>query len=111
MSTITFRATDEQIKTIMANACNASTPMGMGRLHYDASEEFKPDDFNLSEKDDAFLDYVQGRMVKLLIKRLKDGNWSMRNEVREDYQSWCRKYPTAFGLVESAGITEFVERD
>ncbi len=94
-----FKATDDQIKQIAANAVNASRPMGMGFLHYQPEHEFKPEDFTM-DKGGLYLDYVQGRMVKLYIHKDLD-EWVINGEPRSDYQSWCHKYPTYESLVNS----------
>jgi len=94
-----FKATEEQIKQIAANAVNASIPMGMGFLQA-TNKEFKSTEFDLT-KSGLNLDYVQGRMVKLTINRLENNKWIIVGSARADYQSWVSKYPTNRALVES----------
>ena len=102
-----FKATEEQINQIAANAVNASSPMGMGYLQFDQGKVYGSSDFNhpYDETRPRFsLDYVDGRMVKLHLARVADGIWSTSDrEPTSDYQSWCRKYPTYRALVESVG--------
>lgn len=102
---ITFTATDEQVREVLANAVNASIPMGLGHLHYDGSYKFSPDDF--LETNYLSLDYVQGRMVKLHIQDKGDGVYRIFDSAgpRADYQSWVTRYPTYENLLASAGIT------
>ncbi len=98
-----FKATDEQIKTLAANAVNASQPMGMGFMHA-TNKEFKPEEFDVPESGVFSLDYVQGRMVKLTLWK-KDGEWKTpERDPHPEYQSWIRRYPTYGALLESAGI-------
>jgi len=95
-----FKATEEQVKQIAANAVNASKPMGMGFLHY-TNRVFTNKDFNI-DKFGLNLDYVQGRMVKLNIKHKGDNQWQIiHGEPTYDYQSWINKYPTNQDLVNS----------
>lgn len=93
-----FKATKQQIKQIAANAINASTPMGLGVLHYQADTKF-----TLEDIDDAqlYFDYVQGRMVKLNIRSLGDDEYEIADNPTPDYQSWCSTYPTTEALVRS----------
>jgi hypothetical protein len=98
-----FKATDDQIKQVMALATNAARPMGMGFLHHDPAHDFHAADFAAA----AGLDYVQGRMVKLWINRdrAEPGVWTCPDtEPRSDYQSWRHKYPTWQALLAAAGI-------
>jgi hypothetical protein len=92
-------ATEEQIKQIAANAVNAAEPMGLGFLHY-TPKVFEAKDFTC-EKKGLFLDYVEGRMTKLNIRREGD-EWEFPSGTpRVDYQSWCIKYPTYADLIKS----------
>ena len=106
---IKFKATKEQVAQICANAINASLPMGMGIYQYNPQHTFTakeclglvPD----NEGGYCSLDYVEGRMVKMHIKKAGD-SWEINNlKVSEDYQSWGRKYPTYDVLLKSvAGV-------
>jgi len=104
-----FKATEEQVKQIAVNAVTASAPMGMGFLHHQPDQEFKPDDFKI-DKFGLSLDYVQGRMVKLSIGKTENGNWQIHGEPRSDYQSWIQKYSTNEELIKSVGA-EPVDKD
>lgn len=102
-----FTATDTQMCQLIANAVNASTPMGMGFIHY-RPRDFAPENFlpALVRGGDIDLDYVEGRMVKIWIHRLGDGEWEIDDATpRRDYQSWCGKYSSYATLVASAGIS------
>lgn len=96
-------ATDEQLKKMAALAVNASEPMGMGILHFQA-RQYKPEEFNVSRGID--LDYHQGRMVKLYIRRYENTELIDLPETapRIDYQSWASAYPTYAALAKAAGI-------
>lgn len=103
-----FKATIEQIKIISANAINASSPVGMGVMHY-VPGDFSPEDLMMAKDDRVEMDYVQGRMVKLYI--FKDGDlWSIPNgsiiNPDPEYQSWAKVYPTYMDLIKSAGIKD-----
>lgn len=105
-----FKATDDQLAIVVANAVNASKPMGAGHFHYRPDHEFKPEDFIEHIKtntDWVSFDYVEGRMVKLRIwpDVDKKGYYSCSNDrPREDYQSWYWKYPTYKELLATADI-------
>lgn len=106
MSMIKFKATPEQVREIGANASNASTPAGMGILHFQPGN-IPIEHFSLPDKGDFSLDYVQGRMVKLNIWK-KDNHWEIRDVADPEYQSWCRKYPTARSLLLSVSGVEII---
>lgn len=113
---IKFKATNEQILQMAANAFNASIPMGLGFFSYDPQTDAVPDDFMgylRVSVDSGYgyisLDYVQGRMVKLYASR-KENVWQMR-EPRLDYQSWKQRYPTARDLIESVGAEVLEDED
>ncbi len=99
-----FKATEEQVKEMAVKATEASVPMGVGHFNFDASTEFKPEDFKISSQG-LDLDYVQGRMVKLIVIKLGNDKWQLRGTPRLDYQSWAAKYPTNRELIESVGAT------
>lgn len=98
-----LKATDEQIQQMMANAVNASIPMGLGHLHA-TNRVFQPSDFPLEDGRGLYGDYVQGRMVKVGFAKV-NGVWEVRGcrEPRGDYQSWASQYPTIEALAKSAG--------
>ncbi len=115
-----LKATDEQIKTMAALACNASRGFGMGMLHYDPKHEAKPSDIEIREDDHdpagfplrqnrrvINIDYWNGRMVKFWAQHrstFAENVWEITPDVpRGDYQSWASKYPTMKSLVEAAG--------
>lgn len=101
-----FNATKEQLLCIMANAVNASIPVGMGFLQYQnkaySVHDMEPYVID-NERIFADLDYVDGRMVKLTIFK-EDSQYLIRNNFRADYQSFVRVYPTVEALIKSAGI-------
>lgn len=101
MNFIKFRATEDQIRKIAVNAIHASSPMGMGYLHFVPGDHFKPEDISISPKVGIYLDYVQGRMVKLSIIFEGDNTWTMSNDLDVEYQSWAAKYPTGEDLLKS----------
>lgn len=104
-----FKATDKQLATVMANAVNASRPVGLGFLHFDDSKKYTPDDFIDELKTNTGwvnLDYVGGRMVKFRLTPEKDGYYEIADSAipQSDYQSWCGTYRTYRELLDSAGI-------
>lgn len=111
-----FKATEAQMWEVMTNAVNASTPRGMGIFHYEnknyTPEEIKAvlacDHFGRQQKDKIHADYVHGRMVKLTITKTGDNTWVMKDEFREDYQSFCTKYPTPLDLIASVPGTDVI---
>ena len=74
----------------------------MGYLHYDAEHEFMQDDFEVTSHG-IYLDYVEGRMVKLNIYRegRESDEYEIPDNPRHDYQSWVRVYPRTEDLVNS----------
>jgi hypothetical protein len=100
---IRFRATEDQLGQILANAVNNSKAVGLGLLH-ETGKVFTKDDFDLHSME---LDYVQGRMVKLGLRE-KNGFYFIYDDIpRIDWQSWASKYPTYESLLNSVGIIEF----
>jgi hypothetical protein len=104
---VQFKATPNQVKEIAVNATKASRPVGMGTLHFDSTHKFSVDDF-LVDKKGLFLDYVQGRMVKLNIWRISEDVWETSDTTYNDYQSWCAKYPTYQDLLKSVPGVEIL---
>lgn len=98
-----FKAMPEQVSQMAANACQHSKAVGIGRLHFNPDTVFKAEHFPVGLGAAINLDYVQGRMVKLNIWSEAEDVWKMRDKADPEYQSWCRKYPTARSLIESAG--------
>jgi hypothetical protein len=111
-----FKATEEQVWEIMTNAINASSPAGMGFFHFENKdytvEEVKAnlavDGYGRPQKNEVYADYFAGRMVKLNIRRVSDGVWGMNDEFRDDYQSFCHKYPTPLDLIASVSGVDLV---
>ncbi len=97
-----FQATEQQLLTIAANAVNASKPKGMGFL-LATDQVFQPSDFKLDDCGGLSVDYVQGRMVKLTIRR-SGGTHSIPDVFRSDFQSFAHTYPTPQDLLKSAGV-------
>lgn len=102
---MTITATDEQVMKMCALAVNASVPMGLGWLHA-TSEEFTPEQFSKAVVGNSgcFLDYVQGRMVKLRMWRRAAGQWEIPDSLRLEYESWGSTYPTYAALAKAAGV-------
>jgi hypothetical protein len=98
-----FKATKDQIATLGALAVNASVPVGLGLLHANdhvyTPEEILP----MIRKDGLFLDYVGGRMTKLYIRQEAQDEYSIRDWISPEYQSWSDRY-TVQTLLEAAGI-------
>ena len=103
------KLTDDEVATVMALAVNASIPVGYG--WYDATNRlFKPGDFlplvfDNRNQDLITLDYVEGRIVKMTLRRCPDGEWEIGDPdqpAQLPYQSWCRLYPTYEDLVLAA---------
>lgn len=110
-----FKANVKQIKKVMALACEASKPVGMGFAQFQKGQKFTPDMFEVrysSHGASASIDYAGGRMVKLAL--FAEKSWTSDSEVVEwrvtdsnpssAYQSWCYKYPTYAELLSGAGI-------
>lgn len=91
-------ATERQVREMMALATNASQPMGLGIIHYVGGEHFRQDHFDLEPGTRvAILDYVQGRMVKFMMRRdLASPNVWEFGEARVEYESWVKRYPGGY---------------
>lgn len=99
-----FLATESQVFQIIANAVNASRPAGMGILHYEA-KEYPAETFKMTGGG-LILDYFEGRMVKLAVRKVAHEEWEVfrpRDDPDPEYQSWASKYPTTKALIESGG--------
>ena len=103
-----FTATEEQLKSIAANAYNASSPMGMGFMHA-TPEDRKPENFTLGAGSGLSMDDVHGRMVKFYAAPCVGGFRVTDAAARGDYQSWVGRYPTYSALVTSVPGVEIVE--
>ena len=99
-----FNATDEQVQKMWSLAVSASTPRGLSMIHYVPNQDFKPDDFTLTERG-IYLDYVQGRMVKLALRRAGEGVWDAPDSISGEYESWVTTYPSYADLAKAAGVT------
>lgn len=108
MDKVKFKATEEQVKQMAVNAIKASIPMGLGHLQYDQDHIIVADMIK-TESRGCFVDYFFGRMVKLNIFKDGENEWSIRNELYPDYQSWCRKYKDGKDLVESVDGVEVIQ--
>lgn len=100
-------------KRILFLAYEASSPMGMGFLHYKpdgVSEDqlwqeqrggFRP--CNVGGQD-IYADYAHGRMMKLWGFSFTADSVTFDDErvPQSDYQSWCGRYPTNEALVTAA---------
>lgn len=97
-----FKATKEQVQKLAVNAIEASSPFGMGLLHFNPNTKFNPQDIKVTDEG-VNLDYVEGRMVKLYISKEEGSKdiYEIRDNARSDYQSWVAKYPTVKDLVSS----------
>ena len=96
-----FKATEDQVKQMAANAVNAAQPVGLGVLHFE-NKEYGPEQFKIINGG-LYLDYVAGRMTKLAIRNVGTDRWEIGGEPRVDYQSWAVKYPSNKALIESVG--------
>lgn len=101
-----FHATEEQVRHLLALATNASVPAGLGFLQA-TTKEFTAADFPVGTES---VDYVQGRMVKLVVygnleegRRIREPQY-VAGDMERTYQSWGGKYPTASALIEAAGL-------
>jgi hypothetical protein len=96
--------TEEEALKIAACAVNASIPMGLGLLHF-KPKSYTPEDMKgcMNSRGGLYIDYFEGRMVKLEIRREPDGSYSLLESVPAvDYQSWASKYPTYSALAFAA---------
>lgn len=95
--------TDEQVISMGKLAVMASSPMGMGFLHYQAG--LKPEDIQLEIRGDynpgLYIDYYQGRMVKFRGWKKPEG-WEFPDTISHEYESWIRTYPSYEALANAA---------
>ena len=105
---IKTKMTELEVKQMAANAVNASSPVGLGVFRF-TDKIFKATDFQIKENGyrgrGLWLDYVEGRMVKLRIyqdETCAEGEWIVSpSDPRPDYQSWCERYSTTQSLINS----------
>lgn len=106
---IRFKATREQIGEIAAKAFEASAPMGMGWMNFDANEVIDARKFVPEEGANLSLDYVSGRMVKLNIRNEGDGVWKTNSRASYDYQSWLSRFSSPLDLIQSVPGVEILK--
>ncbi len=94
--------TEQQALQLMANAVNASVPMGMGFLHAE-QKDYTVEDMRaeMDSEGGVDLDYYRGRMVKTGILKTKTGYSLCDGKPHPEYQSWASKYPTYQALADS----------
>ena len=88
-------------------AYGPSAPMGLGVLHYKAGG--MPDDTRKWVEEGlrehggrVYLDYVDGRMMKLSFTVKEDGIEHPDGLQNPSYQSWAVTYPTYVDLLQAA---------
>ncbi len=86
-------------------AFNASKTTGLGMLHFKPGP-MSPETHNSlagqAVSGRISLDYVEGRMVKLILYVTKDSVEYSDSVPSPDYQSWATTYPTCEALVKAA---------
>lgn len=98
---MTIELSDEQVIKMGKLAILASTPVGLGILHYDSN--LKEDDIELEIKNQRLsIDYYMGRMVKFHAKKVLDNKWEFSDEISNEYQSWKMRYGSYKMLSELA---------
>ena len=96
-----FKATEQQIQEIAVKAITYSKPLGLDFFEPLGNIDIKPEDIKLDEYGLA-LDYVEGRCVKLFIRRgLPEGSWHIDDPANPEYQTWVRRYGSNETLVSS----------
>ena len=105
-----IKATEEQIKQMLVNAINASSPIGLGFLQADIEETYTIEDIQTitvgghKNYKSIRADYFKGRMVKLCFEETEENLWNVvapYSEPQIDYQSWARTYSTMQSLIDS----------
>lgn len=120
-----IQATSTQVKQLLVNAINASSPVGMGVLQY-KHKEYTFDDLPRGRFEEVGADYFDGRMVKLsFISKYEKGiigrlltripntaqKWSVFGaNPHPEYQSWYHEYPTFKELVDSVPGVVILEK-
>lgn len=104
-----FKATVDDVYKICTAAINASKQVGLGKYHYKEKtysfEEIKQK-LTTNHSDNLkgawlYIDYFEGRMVKLTIDRHGAEDWSFRGFPHPEYQSWIETFPTYDDLIFS----------
>jgi hypothetical protein len=109
MIEMTFFANEDQIYQIFTNAINASKPVGFGRFQYkdvtytvdEVKTALQGNTSNHMEGTWLWVDYFEGRMVKLTVSRENENEWFIAGDPKIDYQSWVHKYPSYEALIKS----------
>ena len=106
-----FKATEQQVRQIMANAVNASNGVGMGFLNYE-TKNYTTKDIRIDEGA-VSADYFYGRMVKLKFELTAvSDHWRVARPMytpNPGYQSWVKIYPTLHALVTSVPGVEIIK--
>ena len=98
-----IKGSDEQVKQMFINAINASSPIGMGMLHFE-DKNYTVEDIETSDSYNA--DYFHGRMTKTHFTKVNI-NWIVGgpNPPHPEYQGWSNKYPTYEELAATVGAS------
>lgn len=103
-------ATDEQVRQMMALACNASVPAGVGFIHYNFKHKASgPVMIEFMTKREAYIDYWNGRMVKFYGQKVAENQWQFSDKVNIEYQSWANKYPSYQALFDALDQNEVIQ--
>lgn len=111
---IKFKASRDQLIEIALKAINASSPVGMGYLHYEprnyTREDLVPDLLEQIDQRGVYIDYFAGRMVKLNIFKVRDEQdvYEARNILQSDYQSFVLKYKDMKALLDTVPGIEYL---
>lgn len=99
---ILFEATTGQVQQLIVNAAQASSPGGLGHLHYRKNQVFIPEQFKV---ENGFVaDWIGGRRVGLTILRVRDNRWQIPSplvELSPTHQTWAEKYQKWEDLIAS----------
>jgi hypothetical protein len=97
-----IEATEDQVIEAARKAIAASSPMGMGFLHYSKTDD-NPDIEEVRMHLSRYgmdIDYFRGRMVKFHLDRLGTNKWEANDTISPDYQSWNCRYASYSALFD-----------
>lgn len=101
-----FTATEAQLREVAALAYNASRPEGLGFLQYVEGDVRSVDLGHIKVINGFHHDYVQGRKIRLTVRRESDGAYSVPDaDPSIGHQTWAWRYPSYRALLKAAGVS------
>lgn len=98
-----FKATEAEVQQIAAKAIEASKPAELHLFPPEMQADYpkiQVDPHSLKVQDSGlFLEYVEGRCIKLRVYRLTEDEWRIPEIIFTENHSWLDVYPTSESLI------------